>query len=977
VGIPLDARENITDITQLGLDGAEAAQFRVLERDRSTGRIRWVLADFLADSPGGSYALVDGGGNVGGANLAADHGARIVVTTGAACFEIRRNGFNLLDRVLQGNGLVLDSGANGAPSSSAKRAQEVVSPHAGGGLVVRSGGTRYESGLDDTSDVVIEENGPVKAVVRAHGTLRSTTGGASLDYTVRLHFYRGQACCRVFGTLRNADIATPAARTFDAAWIELPLHLETSRRVTFGAKGSVFTGDLGRTDTAYLFQGDNTFQRSPRTDGILPYLTNARGLEIGMAGRRFTALGATADIAAGWMSVEDSNHRVLAGMRDFASHFPSGLELHGDSLSVEVFSRRNPQRGLVFSWGAHETREILLQFSQPGASPEDFRSTLQNPLVARCQLERYRDTGAFCGEHRLVSVAEEKQFFAEQGRSWNPASYAEADLRLDRQYDFGTTGGPNQFDRDECNLLDFARGCGGGNFLQARLSVLWKADQAVTHSDDFDYGTHQNRIDDIAVVQQPGFDGKGAGNTFDDEHPHWVCMLHYYHMTGDEHVREAIEDYGEWRLYRAGNPTYGPIHGAGLGNFRLWSRCLRDVALLYELTGQPRYLDAVHVMGQTLTTTLERDGSRGRNLERGYFFFGSATDPNRFIHLFFLTEMNALAVQEAMRVLPSDDPLKEELRDYLYGLAYFTLQEAQISPTANGYPYEYMSAVPNTVLGARGDQTGLVLTHGYEMSGDPEFVKRSRALAYRVPQYQSQLRGSELSTHLRIYRWLHRDEVGALFVHPQVRANGDGSYTLQFPAPAGAREYIVKYGPRPPVENLGFDQQTRTYRVDPANAMNFWAASNLAGEPRPGPKGSLETFTTTTLPAGHWYFEVKVLTDKQGDVRPGATDRHENSGAGASLLDPACGATSRVVTAIPEGRGGDAEIRFSPLPPRSLLQIYSVTGRLVRRLSSDDSPTLIWDRRSQSGAPVAPGLYFFQVQTAPHATQRGRVLLLP
>src|SRR5205807_1911407 len=124
VGVPLDAGEGITDIGQLGLFGAGAAQFRVLERDRDTRRIRWVLV----------------------------------------------------------------------------------------------AGARYESGLDGGSQVVIEENGPVKAVIRARGILRSVTGAMSLDYTVRLQFYRGKAACRAFVTLRNADLDSAKPRLFDAAW---------------------------------------------------------------------------------------------------------------------------------------------------------------------------------------------------------------------------------------------------------------------------------------------------------------------------------------------------------------------------------------------------------------------------------------------------------------------------------------------------------------------------------------------------------------------------------------------------------------------------------------------------------------------------------------------------------------------------------------------------------------------------------------
>ncbi|MFQ5599420.1 MAG: hypothetical protein ACE5G2_02570 [Candidatus Krumholzibacteriia bacterium] len=955
-GVPLALEDAVSDVAQLGVLGASAAQFRALHRDPESRMIRWVLVDFVADRPHGSFALVRGSGAFGGPDLAADLGKRIVVDTGPARFEIRKYGFNLLDRVV-------------------RRGAELVAPHDSGGLLVVSGGTRYASGFDPGSETFIEENGPVKAVVLSRGTLRSASGEPHLAYTARLHFYRGQSACRAFVTLRNGEIASLSAKTFDAAWVELPLQLGADRQVTFGARDASFSGALRPADTAHLFQGDNTYQRSGRTARILHLLTPAEGLEVAIADSLHHALGSTADVAPGWMRLQDDANAILAGMRDFATLFPSGFDVRGNLLGVEIFSRHNPMSDLIFSWGAHETREILFEFAAPGAAPEPFHYRLQFPLLGLCDFARYRDTGAIYGERRLVTADEERLFFQELGETWEVTDLEEADIELDRQYSFGTTGGSNQFDQDLCHLLDFLRTGFAGRFQQARLGVLWKADQAVLHSDDFDYGTHQNGVSDVDVQRPKTFHGKGAGSTFDDEHPHWVCMPLYYWLTGDERVREAIEDYGEWRRYRAGNPTFGAIHGGAIGHFRLWSRAFRDVALLYEITGQQRYLGDLRRMAEVLTLTVEQGSSRGRNLERGYFFFGKESDANRRIHLFFLTEMNPIGVREAMRVLPRDDPWREELRDYLYGLAYFTLREAQVTPEAIGYPYGYFAAVPNPDPGTRGDQTGLVLTHGYEMSGDLEFVERARALTWRVAQYQHRLRASELSTHVRIHRWIHRDEVGALLIEPDVQPNADGSYALRWTAPTGAREYIVKYGPRPLTENLDFDQLARTYRFDPQEWMNFWAATNVSGEPPPGPAGTQESYTTPVLPPGTWFFKVKALTGtampSTGEPAP-APDRPRRE---AAVEDARSGVgLPRVYPSLAILRGSKG-IRFENLPPHSRVRIYNVAGRLVRELDGAGR-SLVWDRRSASRSRVAHGVYLYRIDTGPTTIARGRLVLI-
>jgi hypothetical protein len=848
-GVPLSSSDGITNVGQLGLAGTSAAQFRVLHRDPNTNEIKWVLATFIATHPGGPYALSNGSGAFGGGNLATDQGARIVVNTGAATFEVRKSGFNLLDRVVHGG-------------------TEIVAPHAGGGVVLMDGGIRYESSRDAASDTVLEENGPVMAVVRSRGVLLDAGSNRHVGYTARLHFYKGMSRCRAFVTLTNGELASLSSKTFDSAWVEVPLELNAPRDVRFGFPAGDFEDQLAGGEAAHLFQGDNTFQRNNRTDWLLPYMCTAAGLEVELAGVTHNSLGSTGDVAEGWVRIQDNAKAVLAGVRDMATLFPSGFDVQGNVLAVEMFSRHNPLTGLVFSWGCHETREMLFDFANDGANPLNFQYDLQYPLLGRCTFERYRDTGAIYGETGLVTAQEEQDFFADQGQSWSPEVYTENDIEAFRQYSFGTTGGGNQFDKDLTHLLDYLRTDDAGRFLQARLGATWKADQAVYHSDDFDYGARQNGVSNVNVAQPDGFHGKGAGSKFDDEHPHWVNMPVYYYMTGDERIRDAIVDYGEWRRYRAGNPTYGAINGGAISHFRLWSRAFRDVSLLWEFTGEPRYLGDTRLMAEVLTTTIEEGVGRGRNLERGYFYFGDDDDLDRRIHVFFLIEMLPIGAREAMRVLPAGDPWIEEIREFLTGLAWFTLREVQISPDAIGYPYGYYSAIPNVDLGTRGDQTGIILTHGYEMTGDQRFIDEARELAYRVGTYQHELRWSELSTHIRISRWLHRGESGAVLLNPNVQNNGNGTYTLQWTAPADAHEYIVKYGVKPMVENLDFDQVSRTYTHNPATTMNFWAATNLAGEPNPGAEGTTETFTTPVLPGGTWHFKVKALLGSEAVVDP-------------------------------------------------------------------------------------------------------------
>lgn len=965
VGIPLSVDDRITRVEQLGLSGSSAAQFRVLARHAGTDYVRWVLATFVAESATGSYALVSGNGAFGGGVLGRETADHIIIATGVAEFAIRKQRFNLIDRAtVQG--------------------QDLVAPHADGGVLLQSGTVLFASSNDDGTSIVLEENGPVRSVVCARGVLRSTSGDRHCGYTARLYFDRGSARCRAMVTLRNAELASLSSKPFDAAWVEVPVAVGTNSQVDFELESGRVSGTLGASGQAFLFQGDNQHYRAPRTDRVVGALTSARGVEIVINGAQRHASGSTSDVSQGWVRLRDSNHTILAGMRDLATLFPSGLDIRNGRLAVEMFSRHNPRSGLVFNWGAHETREILFDFGSGDTGA--FDASLRAPLVARCGFGHYRDTGAIYGERRLVTYAEQQTFFSELGKTWQLNNLGPGDISLERQYSFSTTGGGNQFDHDLCYLVDYLRTGQAGRLEQARLSVLWKADGAVLHSDDFDYGERQNRVSDVDVNQPEGFHGAGAGSVFDDEHPHWVSLPIYYYMTGDEHVRESVEDYCEWRRYKAGNPTYGAIHGGALNHFRLWSRAFRDIALAYEFTGSDRYLNDLRRMATALTQTYEEGTSRGRNLERGYFYFGDEGDAERRIHLFFLTEIHPPAVTQAIRVLPANDPLREELRDYLEGVAWFTLQEAQIDASAIGYPYGYFAAHANTELGTRGDQTGTLLAHGFEMSGRAEFVERARALSWRVLEYQHFLRGSELATHARIFDWLHRNEIGAVLLDPEVQRNTNGSYTLRWTAPSRAREYIVKYGERPLVENLSFDQRTRRYQVDPATAMNFWAAKNVAGEPEAGPVGQQVAYTTPVLPSGNWSFRLRALV---GEARP-----PEDSGP-PPPDDPPPGGDPPPVDdppgdnpppdgdpPPPDGTPGASEtnLLFVYQPPgedpiqmhytmgsrqRVRFEIFDVRGRRLRLLDEGVVPAgehvAEWDRRGEIGRRLGRGVYFIRL----------------
>ena len=408
VGVPLESNSGITDVSQLGMSGATAAQFRVLAR-WPNGAIRWVLADFQADVSAGGTAsgvsLTTGTGSFGGGNLATDNGTTIQVSTGTASFTIRKSPFRVFDQVSVG-------------------ATNIVSAGGEGFVVVDASGTRYTSANDPGATVVVEENGPVRSVIRAMGTLRSSTGARLCEYLVRLHFYRGKSYVRAWASMKNAKGGGPATTfLFNSAEIVVPLALGTGPRFQTSTSRGAVNDALASGETAYVFQArsslydwvENSYAESPIS-------TTQNGVEVRkVGGTVYQALsGNVADFADGWASLEDGSGKgVTIALRWMPQFGPAGLEVGADGhASVELFSKRNAKTGIKFAWGAYETREMMFNFyATPPANRSAAMYELQYPLAARAPLAQYASGGAIFGETKLASVSEQQSWFSRHGAS--------------------------------------------------------------------------------------------------------------------------------------------------------------------------------------------------------------------------------------------------------------------------------------------------------------------------------------------------------------------------------------------------------------------------------------------------------------------------------------------------------------------------------------------------------------------------------
>lgn len=261
-GIPLRDTDGITDTAQLAvvnqLGTAVPAQFRVLKRHAS-GNVQWVLVDLQAtvnaNSANTEFTLVKGT-NPSGSPLAIA-GSPITINTGAAIFTIRAANQNVLNSAVVSGVSLLTSGHSG-------------------GLVYTDGSTTYHSGNDATSTAIIEENGPLRAVIVERGRLKSAGGVATLGYTSRLTFFAGKATVKLHLTIENAFADSLTRKGIDRLGLDLPLAITPTVAVLATQASTVQTA-LTASDSVYLLQAQTEHKRLATHVGVPGYTSFFKG----------------------------------------------------------------------------------------------------------------------------------------------------------------------------------------------------------------------------------------------------------------------------------------------------------------------------------------------------------------------------------------------------------------------------------------------------------------------------------------------------------------------------------------------------------------------------------------------------------------------------------------------------------------------------------------------------------------------------
>ncbi len=352
VPFPKGALWNENNARLVEADGtAVPAQMTVRSRWGHTGEssIRWLGVDFQAESAPPWWPerkdtryFLEYGPDVKVAPARArvtvketDQG--VEVDTGVLRFLVRGNGFNLLDDVLLDGKPVL--------KSTAKE----------GLYLVDHEGATYRAANDRAVKLTIEEQGALRATIRAEGWyVKDGSEGGLAGYSLptdklckfitRIEAYAGKPYVRILHTW-VLTFDTFSVRLKDVG-ISLPL--AKAARAEFGVEGAKPVRQDVPEKGVYLIQ----------------HLPGAFAVEDG-SGREL----ARGERSAGWVLASSKNVMMGVGHRDTWQRFPKELEVLPDSVKLHIWpahGRLHPEideyahEQINRLWFAHQGREMSL-----------------------------------------------------------------------------------------------------------------------------------------------------------------------------------------------------------------------------------------------------------------------------------------------------------------------------------------------------------------------------------------------------------------------------------------------------------------------------------------------------------------------------------------------------------------------------------------------------------------------------------------
>jgi len=637
-GVPMPREQWLRDPGVLGLYDESnreiPAQFKVLSRWDGKAHdtrkpIKWLLVTFQTDMTSEStrtFRLRRGSGVKPALPVAVvEKSGSVEVNTGPMQVTVSRTAFNLFDTLKVNGKQIVHSNSY---------AGFTVRDHTG--KIFRSSGAAPES-------VVVEEAGPVRAVIRVEG--QHFSGGKSLlRYIVRIHAYAGKQYVRVFYSMRNDEsygYKTPAGHAYlSDVYVDLKCNFGILLRSTFNDESYVLAPGQFRILEQDMAGADDTAKVKDTNlnlhDNFIRRIRDENGkLLVELGGKDG---GTEVGRDPGFMDLGNEHAGVTVGMRHFWQNFPKSMVGFSDGtfrigilpefgyyVDPGYYGKTSPPAGAeddyTFGGGRQKTHEIFLQFRTRPMSQSRVREEIHafnHPLFATAPASWYalsqaiqvmmdaRDWENQPGFPRDLG-ADFNRFERFQAAKWNPAAVDVQPLLGRVTYKaFRQRGGPyggSQF----YGWMNYGDTPWGGGYCQGHYDWPFSTLLSFVRTEErelLELGVamtrHRMDIDQYHTLKDRS--NINGGQRFEKGQHHgdmtvpptpshtWIHgLLLYWALTGDDYAREAAQESLDfYRAYwsRVGPPFYSLGTEARTGG---WS--LMGLTELYDYLGETEALD--------------------------------------------------------------------------------------------------------------------------------------------------------------------------------------------------------------------------------------------------------------------------------------------------------------------------------------------------------------------------------------------------
>lgn len=283
-------------------------------------------------------------------DLASQTNSNVVINTGSLRCVISKSGTNIIDLLLVQNRLVGQQGKLECILQNGPEGEDFESP-------------RKQRFTSKIKSVTLEQNGPVRSVVRVQGNMQAANGARSwIPFDIRLYFYKGSNAVRLVNTIiYDGDDQKDFIKGFGLVF-NVPLREPFyNRHVRFAGEAEGIWAEpvnplVGRFSTR---DGQDVFasqvagkpvtgmaQLNPRTQSLLKDLpvwndyklvqSNADGFNIQ---KRTNTASTWLDVIAGKRSkglvfVGDTEGGLAVGLKDFWQSYPAAMEVRNAAKPV-------------------------------------------------------------------------------------------------------------------------------------------------------------------------------------------------------------------------------------------------------------------------------------------------------------------------------------------------------------------------------------------------------------------------------------------------------------------------------------------------------------------------------------------------------------------------------------------------------------------------------------------------------------------